>query len=133
MPPTNIVPTNIVPNVVPSAPRIPGIDPITSGVQAAAAIAQTISAINDANKRRNYDFAIGRMSADRQQELNKQLLSAKNLNERLAILANAVATVRAQEVRSRIEGVESAERNKMIIIVGGAFAILITAFLIRKV
>lgn len=112
---------------------IPSIDPVTSGVQAATAIAQTISAINDANKRRNYDFAIGRMSADRQMELNKQLQAAENLNQRLAILANAVAMVRAQEVRSRIEGADAAERNKLILIVGGAFAVLITAFLIRKV
>lgn len=129
MPPTV---ANVVP-AIPRPPMIPGIDPITSGVQAAAAIAQTISAINDTNKRRNYEFAIGRMSADRQQELNKQMLAASTLNERLAILANAVATVKAQEVRSRIEGQTSAERNQLFIIIGGAFAILVTAYLIKKV
>lgn len=129
MPPTV---ANVVPEA-PKAPTIPGIDPITSGIQAAAAIAQTISAISDTNKRRNYEFAIGRMSADRQQELNKQMLAANTLNERLAILANAVATVKAQEVRSRIEGQTSAERNQLFIIIGGAFAILVTAYLIKKV
>lgn len=129
MPPTA---ANVVP-AIPKPPMLAGIDPITSGVQAAAAIAQTISAINDTNKRRNYEFAIGRMSADRQQELNKQILAAGTLNERLAILANAVATVKAQEVRSRIEGQSAAERNQLFIIIGGAFAILVTAYLIKKV
>lgn len=129
MPPTV---ANVVP-AIPKPPMLAGIDPITSGVQAAAAIAQTISAINDTNKRRNYEFAIGRMSADRQQELNKQILAAGTLNERLAILANAVATVKAQEVRSRIEGQSAAERNQLFIIIGGAFAILVTAYLIKKV
>jgi hypothetical protein len=119
-------------NVVP-VPTTPAFDPITAGIQTATMVAQTIGQINDADKRRNYEFAISRLSADRQQLLNNQMLRAKTLTDRLGILANAVAMVKAEETRSRIQSSESAERNKMILIIGGGMALLITAFLIKKV
>jgi uncharacterized protein (DUF2336 family) len=110
----------------------PSIDPITASIQAATQIAQTVAMINDADKRRNYEFALNRLTADRQQQLNQDLLKAKTRTEKLQVLANAIATIKAQEVQSRIEGSSRADRNLMLMVIGGGLAFIVVAYLIKK-
>jgi hypothetical protein len=112
--------------------NVVGVDPVTASVQVATQIAQTVSMINDADKRRNYEFALNRLSADRQQQLNQDLLKAKTRTEKLQVLANAVATIKAQEVQSRIEGSSRADRNLMLMVIGGGLAFIVVAYLIKK-
>jgi hypothetical protein len=106
---------------------------VTTAVAVGTVLATTIAGISDADKRKKFEFAISRLSSDRQDDLNKEMARAKNQTERLSILANAVAMIKAEERRSEIQGSQTAERNKIILIVGGGLALLITAFLIKKI
>lgn len=103
------------------------------GVNEATAIAQTINQVADAKARRDYEFALSRLDSDRQEALNKQMLRAKNQTERLQILINSISNLKAEESRARIQGKQTSERNKVILIIGGGLALLITAYLIKKV
>ena len=112
--------------------NVVGVEPVTASIQAATQIAQTVAMINDVNKRRTYEFALNRLTADRQQQLNQDLLKAKTRTEKLQVLANAIATIKAQEVQSRIEGSSRADRNLMLMVIGGGLAFIVVAYLIKK-
>jgi hypothetical protein len=105
---------------------------VAVAVGVGTALASTISGISNADKRKKFEFAISRLSADRQDELNRRMERARTQTERLSILANAVAMIKADERRSEIQGSQIADRNKLFLIIGGGLAILITAYLIKK-
>lgn len=108
------------------------IDPVSASIQVATAITQTVSQISDQNKRRNYEFAIARLNADEQNSLNRKLAAAGTQNERLAILANAIATIKAQEAASLIESGNKKQTTLILLVIGGGLALLVAAYLIKK-
>lgn len=66
------------------------VDPISAGVQAAAAIANTIAGINDMNKRRHFEEAIALLSQRQKAELNEKILKADTATARLQILSSSL-------------------------------------------
>jgi hypothetical protein len=112
---------------------------ILGGVQVATQVVGTIAQINDANKRRDFDFAIGRLSLDQQMALERDLSRAADATQRLAILTNAIAMIRTAETTGKLQNkgkAEEAKRKKemlnIALIVGGGIAAIFTVILLRK-
>jgi hypothetical protein len=115
-------------------------EPISASVMAGAQVAQTIANINDMGKRRNFEFAMGRLSLSQQIALEKDLARAKNDVDKLAILTNAVAMIRQAETQQKLinQGQADADKRKKdrlntYLIVGGGAAALLITFLIIKI
>lgn len=108
------------------------IDPVTAGLQVAATAATTISQIDDANKRRNYEFALSRLTADEQKALNRKLAAAQTQTERLGILTSAMAQINALTATEKIKAQSRAELTTAILIVGGGIALILTAYFIKR-
>jgi len=98
-----------------------GFDPsmITSGAQAAATIAQTISNIIDQTKRRQFEQAVTLLSNQQQIDLAKQLMNTQSQDARLQILSNAL-------LQYTISAQQSADKNNTVmIIIAASFAALL--------
>lgn len=96
-------------------------------VEAAAAVVQTltgvataIAQIKDANKRREMEMAIARMSAADQVKLNEKILRSSNKNAQLQMLIEATT--------------RTAESNKKLVywVIGGSLLFLLLAVYISK-
>jgi len=112
---------------------------ISTAVMAGAQVAQTIANINDMAKRREYEFAFGRLNMDSRLALDKALAAANTQTEKLAILTNAVAMIRQAETTQKLinKGQAEADKRKQdrintYLIVGGGAAALLITFLIIK-
>ena len=110
-----------------------------AAVSAVTGVASTISQISDANKRRDFEFAMGRLSNDQKLALEKDLAAAANQRETLTILTNAVAMIRSAETTAKIQNkgkAEQAKRQKemvtIFLIVGGGLATILTVLALRK-
>src|SRR5580704_1195870 len=68
------------------------------------------------------------LSNEQQQALSVQLANTKDSNEKLQILTNAAAQVQAAQVQSST----GAKTTLIILVVGGAFALLVTAAIIHR-
>jgi len=117
-----------------------GIEPISAGISAATQIVSTIAGISDMNKRRDVEQALGRLSLAEQNAIARELNRAKTQSERLAILTNAVASIRSAETTQKLKnlGMEEADRRKkemtmIYLIVGLGIAAVLTVVLIKKV
>lgn len=108
------------------------VDPVSAGIQAAVSIASVTSQMVDRDKRRNYEFALSRLSADQQKALNRKLAAAQSQTDRLAILTSAIAQINAQTASEKIRAQSRREMTTAILIVGGGVALILTAFLIKK-
>lgn len=96
-----------------------GVDPISSAVQAGAAIANTIAGISDMNKRRRFEEALALLSNRQQDELNQKILQANTENERLEILSNSLVQYAIANDSN------SAKQETVMYILAGALAAII--------
>lgn len=110
-----------------------------SVVSAGANLAQTITNIADAKKRREVEFAMNKLSKDQQLALDRDLGRAKTQAERLMILSNAMAMIRSAETTVKLQNLgkeQEAQRKKemltYILIASGGLGIFLIAFLIKK-
>lgn len=110
-----------------------------AAVSAVTGVAGTISQISDASKRRDFEFAMGRLSNDQKLALEKQLAQARNQTERLTILTNAVAMIRSAETTAKLQNLGKAQQAKrqkemitIFLIVGGGLAAILTVLALRK-
>ncbi|HEX4850550.1 MAG TPA: hypothetical protein VFV08_07085, partial [Puia sp.] len=97
-----------------------GFDPsmITSGAQAAATIAQTISNIIDQTKRRQFEQAMTLLSNQQQIDLANNLQKAQSEDVKLQLLSSAL-------LQYTISAQQSADKNNTtMIIITAAFAAL---------
>jgi hypothetical protein len=116
-----------------------GLDPITAGIGAATQIAGTIAQISDMSKRRDFDFALGRLSLAEKTALERELGRANTQAQKLAILTQAVSSIRSAEVTQKLvnKGMAEADERKkermmIYLIVGGGLALILTVVLIKK-
>lgn len=105
---------------------------VTEGIQAATAIATTVNDIVDKDKRRKYEFALSRLTADEQKSLNRKLAAAQTQTERLGILTSAMAQINALTATEKIKAKSKAELTTAILIVGGGIVLILTAYFIKK-
>jgi uncharacterized membrane protein YidH (DUF202 family) len=112
---------------------------VLAAVSTVTGVAGTISQISDAQKRREFEQAMGRLNADEKIALDRQLGRAKTQAERLAILTNAVGMIRAAETTARLQNIGKAEEAKrkkemitIFLIVGGGLALITTVILLKK-
>lgn len=75
-------------------------NPVGAAVQAATAIAQTVSGIIDQTKRRQFEQALASLSNQQQNELNNKLLAARTESERLQILSSSIVSYAAQNAQA---------------------------------
>lgn len=105
-----------------------GIEPVSAGINAALGIATTIQGIKDTRQAKEYQKAINNLSYEDQKKLNLKLLQASTQNERLKIMGDSVAAIKAAQV-------VQAEKNKttrILIFLGGGLAILLTALIVKR-
>lgn len=101
---------------------------IDAAVNATLGIATTIQGIKDTKQAKEYQKAINNLSYEDQKKLNLKLLQASTQNERLKIMGDSVAAIKAAQV-------VQAEKNKttrILIFLGGGLAILLTALIVKR-
>ncbi len=110
-----------------------------AAVSAVTSVAGTINQICDAGKRRDFEFAMGRLSNDQKMALERDLARANTQAKRLEILTNAVAMIRSAETTAKLQNqgkAEQAKRQKemvtIFLIVGGGLAAILTFLALRK-
>jgi hypothetical protein len=110
-----------------------------AAVSAVTSVAGTINQISDASKRRDFEFAMGRLSNDQKLALERDLAKANTQAKRLEILTNAVAMIRSAETTAKLQNqgkAEQAKRQKemvtIFLIVGGGLAAILTVLALRK-
>lgn len=105
---------------------------ITSIIAAATGVGSGVNAAKDKKLRREYEANLAALEQDEKKRLEKQLLAAKNLEERKRILAETLGKV----TETRIKAIEekkmesSKTLNKLIIIGGVSVAILIVGLIV---
>jgi len=99
--------------------------PITEGVQAATAIAQTISNIVDQAKRRKFEQSLALLNSKQVNELNQKMLEANTESQRLQILSDSL-------IQYAIANEQSTKTSKVMLLVlaGGLGVCLLTVALI---
>ncbi len=93
-----------------------------------SSVAGVLTQVNDAKKRREFEQALSTMSQTQQNALNEKILRAKNDNERLSILINAVAQIKIGQASAKTDK----DTKMAMIIIGGGVALLLTIFMIKK-
>lgn len=96
-------------------------------------IASTIAAVGDAKKRAAFQENLEKLSLEQQGELERQIQMAKTINERIAILTNAVAMIRVAEVQRKLDKTPKNDTKQLLFIIGGGFAVLLSVVLIRLI
>lgn len=105
-----------------------GVDPISAGIGAATAIAQTIAGINDMNKRRQFEASVALLDNRQRSELNKQLAAASTQSDRMAILSGSMVQFAIAN-----ENAAAKRETVMYIIAGSMAAVLLTVAVIISV
>lgn len=100
-------------------------DPVTSSVQAAAVIANTVSGIIDQTKRRQFEQQITLLSSSQQIQLANRIQNETNLNDKLAVLNDGVFGYLAQTSNQ-------SQMNTIILIVVAVAALLGTLYFVMK-
>lgn len=101
---------------------------IIAVVGLAFSIAGTLSSMKNQRLAGEYGKAISNLSYADQQILNEKILRATTQTERLAIIANAVANIKAAQT------VQAAKNKNLttILILTGAVGLIISAYLLKK-
>jgi hypothetical protein len=94
-------------------------------------VAMTIAQVGDAKKRAQFQESLALLNANQQAELERVVQLSKDVNDRLKIITDAVAMIRVQEVKSKLEKPKDNNTKKVLLIIGGAFAILIGAVIVK--
>ena len=92
---------------------------IEEAVQAGTAIASTIAAIGDMNKRRRFEEQLALLSNNQQKQLNERLLQANSDNARLQILSSSMVEYAVANQRSQ------ASKDTVLYIIASALAVVI--------
>jgi len=108
-----------------------GADLIATGVGIGSTVAMTIAQIGDAKKRAEFEESLALLNANQQFELEKAVQLAKDTTERIKILTDAVAMIRVEEVKSKLQKPKDDSTKKALLIMGGGFAILIGAVIVK--
>jgi hypothetical protein len=96
-------------------------------------IASTVASMKDAKQRAQFQQDLELLSVEKRDSLERHLLLTNDATERLRILTDAIARIRAEEVRSKLgKKKEDKETKQILIIVGSAFALLIGVAITRK-
>lgn len=102
---------------------------IVEAVQAAAMIAQTVSSITDANKRRTIEANLALMSEKEKIALAQQIEKQKNKNAQTEMLVNTILTAR----NANADRAAKAEKTKWILIgSAGVITLGILAWYLKK-
>lgn len=105
------------------------VDPVSAGIDIAGSIANTISGISDATKRRNAEIGLNYLTAQQQADLNERLAQTQDQNERLQILSNAI-------IQYSIANQTAAQKSKTTMLLAAAglsVALMVMAiFLFKK-
>lgn len=102
--------------------------PVSAGVAVASAAVSAVVEIKDAQKRREVELAISRLSYRDQRDLNEKVARAKNKNERLALLLQEVNKAKIEEQKEKTKK----ETRNAILIVGGALVVLVAVVLLKR-
>jgi hypothetical protein len=69
-------------------------------VEIGTAIATTLSSIKDMRLKRDIERNLGYLTQKQRNDLNKELLRTQDVNKRIEILTNAIATIRGSQTSS---------------------------------
>jgi hypothetical protein len=105
--------------------------------QGVGILANTLASISDKKKRREFEQSLKYLSADRQKQLERNLIDARSQNERLALLTDALAQMHIGRIYNISETEREKERRKRttIILYASGVAIVvgfITYFILKK-
>jgi hypothetical protein len=106
---------------------------INSTLEAGADLVTTTAKLVSGEKGRKNAFANIRLTADKQYQLNRDLLKAKTTEERTQIINNALALIKSEEEKAINEYNKKSEINKRLFIVGAGLVLFISALLIKKI
>ena len=104
------------------------------------AIWSTAAQIKDMKERANVEKNIALLNQKQADELNRELLRTQDINRRIEILTNAVASVRSAQTSTILSGAinlkDKAQGRKdiltTVLVLGGAIAILVAIVIIKK-
>lgn len=104
------------------------------------AIWSTAAQIKDMKERANVEKNIALLNQKQADELNRELLRTQDVNRRIEILTNAVASVRSAQTSTILSGAinlkDKAQGRKdillTVLVLGGAIAILVAIVIIKK-
>jgi hypothetical protein len=113
---------------------------VIAAAAAAAAIAKAVASVKDMKMRRDIERAIGMLTQIQKDELGKQLLATQSQDKHLEILYNAVAKIIGSQsaaiitasIKARKDDIVKRERTTAIVVLGGAIAIVIAIYLLKK-
>lgn len=103
-----------------------GVDIVGAITNIGATTASALTSMQDSKKRRSFESALAFLSQDKKNELEKQLKSADNEVERIAILSQALTNLQAQRISQLSTSIvedEKKKRTKSIIFAGGVIAV----------
>lgn len=105
------------------------VDPVSAGIQAAAAIANVIAGISDANKRRLIESNLALLDDKQKIALAQQIARQQNKNDQVTIIINAVLAAHA----ANADRAQRADTIKWILIGSAAVVTLgIIAWYLKK-
>ena len=104
------------------------LDPYTASAETLVNIGKTVAEISDMKKRREYEQVLSKLSFEEQKRLNNELAKAKSQSDRLSILAQNYSSL--QQLQIAEQGKK--ETRLAIIVLGGAVALLLAVYLIKK-
>lgn len=94
-------------------------------------IGSTLAAMSDAKKRAEFEKNLAYLSSEQKNALERDIARAGTLTQRIAILTNAMTMIHVQAVRSKLEKKPEDNTKQLLMIIGGGFAILIAAVIIK--
>ena len=109
-------------------------------VGAITGVAKAIAGVKDMKLRTDIERNIKFLTQKQQIELDKQLLNAATQDKKTEILVNAVSKIRGGQsaaiitasIQARKADQVKQERTNAIIVIGGAVAIMIAIYLLKK-
>ena len=109
-------------------------------VGAITGVAKAIAGVKDMKLRLDIERNIKFLTQKQQIELDKQLLNAATQDKKTEILVNAVSKIRGGQsaaiitasIQARKADQVKQERTNAIIVIGGAVAIMIAIYLLKK-
>jgi len=99
-------------------------------------VAQTVASIQDMNKRRQFEQNLSMLDNQQRLDLEKALQRSTSLDNKMAILTNAISNIRSAQtttiLSSTINAKSKQEMTTAILLVGGAVAVLIGIVILKK-